>query len=454
MEYSIRKKSFWIRFIKSPYFPVFIFGCIILILHLRMTWSGGDEEWWINTVSVKDFNPFSFSVLRFNQWTSRNILELIVMLGVSVPFIVWKLVDTIFIISIAILLSKILVEDQYRREGNIIIASLMLLYTFVDMRSAGWICTTIVYIWPLAFGLIAIYPVRKIIEGKKIKLFEYFIYAVSLLIGANHEQMCIVLLAVYGVFAVYLFLKKRINAFVFIQLGLCLLSLFLIFVCPGNANRNFLEIAKWFPEYAGFSFLQKFELGLSVTLSNLFLSNNWLFFILTFFVFVLICQKFKNVLYRAVAAVPLFSFITLFALNSLSGRYQILQNLFNVTTKYGMINSSTVNSLKVYVLLFGMLFVCCTLFISLYILLGRNMESLVAIGLLAVGIATKVAIGFSPTVWASGNRTGLFMMFSLIACTIFLLSKWDFHNKDSTRLMLTIILMGGVYGSMINLVTL
>lgn len=441
-----------IRLLKWPYFPFFVFGVIVFLFHLPMKTGAHDDALFSQLFGATGFDPIAYSVTRYMQWTSRTLLEFLLMGGIGMPIILWKIADTAVFVLTGVFLSKIIVT-QRRYEANIVITGLMLLFPYADLCSAGWITTTVTYTWPLMFGLAAIYPLRKIASGKSIRAYEYVVYAVSLLIAANNEQLCFVLLSVYGAYAVFMALRKRASAFVLVQLGLCLLSLAYILLCPGNAARSLQETARWFPDYQYFSFLQKCESGVSACLSALFLSNNWLLLALTFFVFYLVWRKYDGVFPRAVASVPLLSVAALSVLGMYRTQYVPIGAVFNMAGPYGMLNSQTTGSFLYVFAMFAMLLALCVLLISIYMLYGRSISSLIIIGIMVLGFATKAVIGFSPTVWASHNRTGVYLMFSLIAGCVYLLGSWDYKNKSATQIMLAAAVLLGVFGGVLNMFT-
>ena len=412
----------------------------------------GDDVWFKNTFSSGEYNLVTYLSWRYATWTSRMIIEAIEIFGVSMPVLLWRVLNTIVIVAIGVFLSKILVRDEHRFVGNIAIVSLMLLYPYIDVISVGMVAGSVNYFWPFAFGLIAIYPLRKIADGKKIRGYEYILYFISLLIASNQEQMCFVLLTVYLAFTIHMVVRKNVKPFVLAQLGVCILSLMIILACPGNACRNAQETTTWFPEYASFTFLQKAELGVSAVLQKLFLTNNILFLVLSFLVFILVWQKHKNVIYSVVAAIPLLLLIALSALYPVSNAYEILTKLFGMVHADGIINAETIHSAYAYLVLFGLLIACGCLLISLYRLLGKGISSLIAIGMVLIGFSTKAVMGFSPTVWASGERTAFYLMFAMIACAVYILNRWDFTNKNATQLLLLLMVLCGVYGSVANMV--
>lgn len=449
---DIHNSSVIMRLLRWPYFPFVVLGVIVFLYHLPMKAGTSDDLWFVQTFSAPGFDPLAYSAMRYVQWTSRTLLEFLLMFSLSLPVILWKIIDTLVFVLIGVFLSKIIVKKS-RYKANIVIASLILLFPYKDLNSAGWITTTVTYTWPLMFGLVAIYPLRKIADGRNIRIYEYIIYAFSLLIAANQEQMCFVILAVYASFTVYTIFRKRINAFVLVQLGLCFLSLAYILLCPGNAARSAAETTRWFPDYQYFSLLQKLESGVSACLSAMFLSNNWLLLALAFFVFFLVWKKYGSIFHRIVAAVPFLSVAALFVLGMYRSEYIPIGAIFNMAGPYGILNSQTVHSLFYVLALFGMLFVLCLLLISLYMLLGRSLDSLKVVGVIVIGLATKAVIGFSPTVWASLNRTGVYLMFSLIAGSVWLLDKWDYGDKSATQVLMAAAVLLGFFGGALNIFT-
>mgnify|MGYP000054941087 FL=1 len=55
---------------------------------------------------------------------------------------------------------------------NTITSMLVVTITYTILNSAGWIATTVNYMWPLSFGIMGLYPLRKFLEHEKINGFE------------------------------------------------------------------------------------------------------------------------------------------------------------------------------------------------------------------------------------------------------------------------------------------
>lgn len=447
-----KKNPIFIRALKWPYLPFAVLGIVIFLIHLPMKTGGSDDLSFMKMFSAPGFDPFLYSVNRYLTWTSRTLLEFLLMFGISIPELLWKIIDTLVYVMIGVFLSKVIARER-RFEINAFIAGLMLLFPYTDLSSAGWVTTTVNYSWPLMFGLIALYPLRKISWGKKIRAYEYPLYAVSLLIAANQEQLCFVMLAVYGAFTIYRLSKKKNDSIVFIQLGLCVLSLAYVLLCPGNSARSVKEASDWFPDYKAFTFIQKTESGVSGFLSSLFLSRNSVFLVLTFLVFLTVQRKYKNVFYWVIASLPFLSAAALYALYFFKNDSLGLGSLFNLAGPYGIINSLTLGSFTAIFAMFVMLLMVCLLLISLYLAFGGSSEGFKAIGLIVAGIATKAVIGFSPTVWASLSRTEVYLLFSVISVCIYLVDGFDSAKNKLARDVLISAAFLGVIGSAFNIFT-
>ena len=59
-------------------------------------------------------------------------------------------------------------------------------------------------------------------------------------------------------------------------------------------------------------------------------------------------------------------------------------------------------------------FVCFAVMYSMFILWGKTKKFSHLMAVLVIGTITKVSMGMSPTVWASAERTTIFLMFSFM----------------------------------------
>ena len=101
--------------------------------------------------------------------------------------------------------------------------------------------------------------------------------------------------------------------------------------------------------------------------------------------------------------------------------------------------------LLVWILLFGLLIFAC-----------ETMEKVVpAVYMLLFGLGAKTVMGFSPTVFASGNRTGLFLLIGVITATVLVYEAAEEKLPDWVRVCgLGIYSLFGMYVMTMQIIAL
>lgn len=430
------------------YLPFILFGTVLLWFHFQIEVNYGDDVVFRKIAAASDFDLFSWLILRYRTWTSRTFIELLMMLMVSTPQIVWQVLNTILLTTTSIFISKIFCgeEDQFRK--NWIIAGFSFTINIGGLKEAGWIATSLNYIWPLAFSMISVYPVRKIFSHKSFRFYEYLVYSVCLLVAISSEQFCIVLFITFGAANLIWYQRdKKINAYLISQFALCIVGLIYILICPGNAQRSVAEIAHWFPAYATFGIVKKAELGISYTLKTLFLQDNIWLLIFLFLLCAAIWMKHDNWIYRVTAIIPAASVVLLRHAHKGRGDNSLPFNLLN---EMGMFRQDTVVSLKVLIIYTGLLFLCCIILTDIYILNGNTVATLLTGGTFLLGLMTRAMMGFSPTIWMSGGRTGICLMYALLCCSVLVINDWDLHEKKAADILYVLVILVAIGGFIDN----
>ena len=140
-------------------FPFLLAAAVGILYHIKICPMTGDDVFFSQALLEKDW--WSYLVERYETWTSRFVIEGLLVLIVRYPLL-WKLLDAVLFATLPLLLARIFGGG---RLMNWCAAGAMLLYPFHDMGSAGWITTTINYflpVWGLLFvGLL----MKKIAAG-------------------------------------------------------------------------------------------------------------------------------------------------------------------------------------------------------------------------------------------------------------------------------------------------
>lgn len=406
------------------YLPFALLLLAELIIHWKINLNvvGGDDTVFLAYSQEEGFSLIPWLAERYMTWSSRTAIEAVLMLMVNLPAVVWRIADSFVVVIGAAALTRLLERREYREYYSFFISLMFLALPYSYMSLAGWIATSLNYMWPLAFGLIGIYPVRKYIEGERIRLPEGILCTVCLIFAGGSEQMAFVLLASYGCCGVYLLCGKERRRiwqqckYYLLQTALTLLCFVYILACPGNAIRSASEMATWLPEFASYSLFKKIELGVTVTIKSIFVQENIGFLVMTFLLAALIWQYRKNWGCRIMALIPAFIMLVFTEIRQLLG------------SDHPFLNLNTIEGI-------GLILVCGIVLLDFYILMGKSPQFLLVSGVYAAALATKAVIGFSPTIYTSGERTSWVMDVLFLGCVAVLLSKWDFKNKQANIIL-------------------
>lgn len=421
----------------------------MLLVHMLVPIPISDDIWFLNAPS--GIFDWSLLVERYLNWTSRLLIDAIVVALLHLPTVVWGVLNSAIIVLFAISLSKLFVHKN-KRTSNWFITFLLFTYPFFEISITGWINVSVNYIWPLSLGTYSLILVKKIISQKNIHKYEYILSALALFIAINQELMCAVLLLILVIAAVYLIIKRQSHWFIIFAVILCAIGMIYILTTPGNQVRTDTEM-RWFEDFNHISIIEKLEIGISSTLEHYFFNFNFLSFILFLLLFLAVNQKHNERLYRLFSLIPLVVII-MFG----NGFYQIVDRLFphlasldSETTTYGLITLQNFTVVYNYV---PFLILCITAFsiaVSLYLIFENTWRSILAVGTLIIGFISRMIMALTPTIYASGTRTHFLLYSALIVCSIMVIQF--FMERKPQRYIDNLLLLIGFIGgiSYINL---
>lgn len=423
--YYIYLISFWYAF---------IFSRVALV---------GDDVY--NTTSIFQKNNQTLVGTLYDQylhWSSRvliNFVMFVVESGSKHNRIIFGLLTGIIVFILIKTLSKILnKKNDFYLE--ICIISLICIYPFNILNSAGWVATVTTYIWPLAFAVVSILPLSKIIDGNPLTITEKIVYSLSIVYAANNEQLMITLLVVYTIGLIYVSRLNKLNYYLIIQYCLLLLSVIFFVTTPGNAARSTSEIMKWFPSFGSFNILDKLQLGFTSTMYQIIFSPDYLIIVTFTIIALAVTLKNQDILSKIIGVLPLILVLTLgpiLAQLPLNFKESLQQNgLIN-----GLIDANNFDNKTI--ILTYLLLCLILLFVILDIILStEGIERLFALGLLVGGGLSRISLGFSPTIWASEERTfGVLYGCLLLINIIILRSLFRQSRKSELKINITVILV-------------
>lgn len=429
------------------YITSIIFAFILLF---AKTW--GDDVTFMRVENGSLVDYWRYALSMYPASSSRVLVNFVVFLFTSRhSFIPWVIYMGVSLYLLMYSFSALFAQKDHERECNIIIAGMILLFPFRVLNSAGWVTTTTTYLAPMACGFISLLPLRKVNEGTKIKWYTWPLYMLALVYGANFEQMMVVILGSYLVGVIYLFIRKKFHPLLGIQLLLAIASFFVILLCPGNYVRKNFEIPNWYKEWGMLNMIDKADIGYSTTMQMLwFGSQICLIATACLFTFI-IWKKYRRWSYTMTAGVPALLMILLGPLRSITlTLYPDIRLLTDDIERNGLVtvsNRGNIQALGRYIVWAALL----SLMIAAVILLQDHIRGLlVSFVLIGAGTASRVVLGFSPTVYASAFRTYTVMFFCIIAvaCYVYansihqgLISKREARNLNRISYVLILCSM-------------
>lgn len=436
-----RKNSFF-----KNYYMFFILFAVVLIFFMKTTKNGDDI---IYSGYLVDRSLKQFLIDRYENWTSRLIIEtILVLLCSKVPYTIFCFLNSATYVIMTIILSKIFNKEQ-NKNINIFLCFLVLLYPLSHIGSAGYMATSINYLLPLTCLFYSIYVVLQIINSEKISKISYIIAIITSLIACNMEQMCIVFVGFLFLAEIFIIINKKSikkNWYLILLFAISIIELIFIAKCPGNSNRYNKEIKNWYNEFANYGLPSKIYLGIVPTAKDI-LNQKIIFTTFTLFLMIYTFYKTKNKILRALAVIDFSFFLVIGMLRSLT------TSIFPNTNKiYNIINATGINgkltAMPNLICLAMILFVSFTLIYLLYKVFDNNLiYPLILFG----GFVSRLMMGFSPTVFASSSRTSIILYFSALVLSLIiyreLYNSKEIKNENIIECLnyLVIVLAFGQY---------
>lgn len=413
-------KTFIKRVVRKENMPFILFFLSYLVIFFSVKIANDDSVLITEYQNLTWSDHWNLILKDYYSWSSRVLVNFVIHYLLGKPAIIFTILNAFVALALTKSFSKLFGHDNI--NVNVFIVGMILIYPIQYLGTAGWLVTFMTYFWPMVAGFIALIPIRKVQDSENFRWWQFFIYSVTLIYAANEELELVVLLFVYSIFLVYFLLSKKNHPFIWVQHALLVLSLIFTITAPGNGNRSGSETFHWFPTYNMLDTVDKIDIGFFSTMQNVIFENHLFMLILTAIMFYVVHKKYSSVFLKGFAAIPMIMILFFGLLKNVILIYfskfsLLLENvspngLFSITT-------NSMFSLAKYGLI--MLFALCFM-VTIFLCLDKLYSSLFAFSLLISGVASRVAMGFSPTVYASGFRTATPLYFSLIGISILIYS--------------------------------
>lgn len=399
-----------------------VLGVILLAVFFWVREPFGDDFYY-QSQGVHDLGTLTdFLFKRYTEWSSRLFTETVIVLFMNLGMTAWRIFVVVNIL-IAALSIKYLIGLGSSLWQNAVLCMLTASFPVSYYVSAGWVTTTSVYLFSAVLGFIALFPIRRQLEGKETAWWEAAIYFLSAAAACNHEQVCAILLGVYLCTCLYYALfKHKIHWIQVCMILICVVSMLFIFSCPGNGVRKIAETNTWLPEFAEWTVMEKMLRGFLHAADYFFYTRNVVFIslVLVSVIAAMVIQKVEDAWKKKIAfagAIWLYVSIGLIFLQKVPfvGSKNIVQ--------WGRYGENMLSSWSDILRAVSAAALLVLLVMELYWLLGGGMEFLTAFIIFSAGFGSVVLVGFSPTIYASGNRVFTFFFYAVFLLISFLLKK-------------------------------
>ena len=439
-----RVREFWGTITQKKYLPLWGFAVIQLLYHIFMREPEASDAMWFFRNQLDAYSLKDYLVIRYHTWSSRFLIEGVLVI-ISRHMLLWKILDYVFWVFLAWAFAWLFPEEK-RRVACFMTVGFLLMYPIWDLRTAGWIATSANYTWALTLGVFSLHGVTRVFYGQKTPVWLALLYILSACYGANMEQMCAVLLAV-NFLAILYFAYKKINWkkywHVYVCFAVSLGEILFILTCPGNALRENQEIANWMPKYASLDYADKLCLGFMETMQHLLNSGNFMFLMFAVILAVLVFLKSEDILHRFFAVVPVAVNVVLIFFQGMLEKY--VPSFWELYKKNAYVGGDNYHLGQSYTLMFLYLLVLGSVLISLVVVCENWAELIAQCYLLVLGLATRVVMGFTPTIYVSKERTYLFFYMILGVSATCLMVNNIAILRSKRKVLDALQLLGGCF---------
>ena len=406
------------------------FICVISLYHIVLRCDFGDDV----TVKLDIFTGkygFYESIFRrlktmMHGWSTRTIIEFVLYHFIYFSPIVWKIVDVFLWVLLLYSFDRIIDIKDDKVKRNLLVF-LLLQFPYIYLSNAGWIATGINYLWVISFGAFSCTVIRKVNDYNKINKLYYIFALLACAYAANQEQMCVFLTTIFFVVTIY-FIIYRIKWWKLLPFDIvCLAELLYVLLMPGEKNRVVIETSTWFPDFKSYDLIDKILLGITRFINKFFFEFNAINFIFLLTVIFIIWQKYNGKIIRIMSVIPMMVYLL----------SNILRNVYPQLSQYlqqcRLLSCATYSDINTYIA-WGIYVFTLICLVELCILMFYSVADWIVLVILGLGCATVIAMGFSPTVYASSDRIFCFMYFAILLSDMLLLKNKNINSDKMLKL--------------------
>lgn len=402
-----------LQFFKKYYLSItyFIVSLLFTLQSIVYINNRGDQTAFANY--AKEFGFFEFAYRRYFTWSSRLLIESITLFFSTS----YKWFDITLFLSTCLFFycfNQLFFEDK-NCKSLLYVTPILFLILFPSsfFIGAGLIATITNYLFPTYATVYAWYFISRKSKVANVTGIMILIFAVM------QEQFALLNTIILSYFFVYYCQKnKKFNFVLLISTVISFIGVGSALFSPGNAVRKLSNIHYWYPEFPKLSLPTKFFQAYIETNHALFVDGektimNFMFLLLLVIIFISLIKK-KYIITFLNGAITYQLLANKLGLNTIFSACIKLLTDFNRKEIF-YFSISTIYPILIY----GIILILMT--VSIYLLFTNKVTAITTLIILAAGYISRSSIALSPTLYASGARTFMPLLFSIFIVIVMLL---------------------------------
>lgn len=396
---------------QKQYLPFLVLALAALLAHFLFPLNWSDDAIFAQKAA-------DAGLLQFLNGSARPLTDGLTYIFARWPLL-WRFCNPIMLTMLARILSKLFPWKNPRQANAILCCTVA--YPALVLADAGFIATTVNYLWPVTCGLLCLFPLRNACIGRRTPWYIQVLLLPPLLYAGNMQQMCVLLLVVLLGGCIYLLIHKHRPLYIMLQLALCVVGVLCSYYLNllGENARMLRETQRYFPAFAKLNLLERLELGFSSTFycMTMELRLAWVAFLaFTLLLAAAVWRRSKQKHARLFGLVPLAFTGICGGLSLVSTQLGPVWDFLSGGLRHYRTGQASYTPAIVPDIFF--LLVCLCVLYGLCVIFKQKWDVISAVAILILGLGTRVMMGFSPTVWASGYRTFFILILALIIVAI------------------------------------
>lgn len=407
---------------KFKYFSPFIFySFLILTFSLLYTryFIKMDDGNFLGIVSAPDFTYSGWLTERYNTLSGRTVGEFLMSFFIRRHIIFWQIANAaiiVYITSFLYRLTKRFTGSFNDKEKQIFCCcGIFLMLVSCLNPSVFWLAGSFTYLWPFAGILLTISPLLFFLLDSKFNNWTFVLSIIFAPVSTMQEQSAAICTALYLILLIFTLIKHSFKIRTLIPFIVLIVTDIHLFNSPGAHQRMELATAESFSRFADFNLFDKLFCGFSVFSANTYYLSN---FLILLFIALLSIKLYhiNNKYKKALILINCFAIFTCIIANYISAI--IDKGLAHMIFRKCIIKNEYTFSF--YLLIF--LAVILTLIIALMVLkllMSDKKTGLIIAISSAAAICSLMVLGFSSSVFMSGQRIAFFSnMFIVASCAV------------------------------------